>query len=494
MNAGAQGSLQTGDMAPEFANIELPNSQARPRQLRIARLQLFSTVAIVVAGALLPILARAVSALFGQRFAESGIHEKIMVLHAAVMIYLGLIPGMLLAYAYLFVPELIENGKRRGMGLNWASLSLYWLGAALVVGSILLGRIQKGFVFIAAYKAVGSGPVIAFAFGVLSVGLACAVTGFRVLAALRPRHVHESRFDSAACASKLFCITGITHALVIPVQLLTVILMLLERLGLTRSFDPAHGGNPVLLQHLFWYGVQPILLASVLPAMGVLSQIVLSKVSASQVANSGIVNSALALTIMGFLTWGGHLVNGYESPFMAVMFSCANLLLLIPALLPVPIWLAGLRRIEIRANAPSLFAMCAIMLLGLVLVTAIPLGMLGTNVYLHGTYYEVGFLHYFGLAVCGMSMLAGMHYASPTLATGRTSSRLGYASCVCLLLGSLVTFADQLRLGIQGVVPSDSHYLAHFGRGLHVNDFGLLAFMTGIILALLHFRHGVLVE
>jgi heme/copper-type cytochrome/quinol oxidase subunit 1 len=454
----------------------------RAQRHRVVQLQLASVAMALLVGASLPLVARIASAMHGNRLIESGLQRHLMGLHATIMIHLVLVPGMLLAVSHLSIPDLITGSKSRVLRLEWTILALYWLGATFLVGSVLLGNFGPGSIFSISYNPQNARALAGLSVGVFLVGLACAARGYRILTALRSRSVLGLYSGTATAVGTLYCIAGVVHAVALPIQGCTIVLILLERLGVTRVIDPALGGNPVILRHLFWYYLQPTLLSSVLPAAAVISQVVYGKSRSNQTAISAIVYPALAFSITGFLTWGGHLGNGFESPLLFVMFSGANLLSLVAAGLAFPIWLMGLRRLEPQQGIPLWFAIGAIALLALWVLTGLPLGMVGVNGYLQGTYFEVGHLHFLGFAVCCMAIPAALLQEMVSLGAQRRSLRIGRCAWICLMFGSVLALAAQLKLGIRGIVPGrlgNEPDLKHLSR---LSDLGFLAFAIGAVL------------
>ena len=373
---------------------------------RVALLQFISVATALILGMLIAVVARAAVAMGGAGIVESGLYSRAMTLHAIIMVYLGLIPGIPFALGRLLAPALLDGELHGARRTGWTSLGLYWAGAILVVASAVAGRLDCGLSYFIRCDSGHSRSMAGLTVGVLFVGLAVATNGYAFVAASRRFHTRRHDKKNLSTFAILICISVIVQSLVLPVQACTLVLMLVNRLG--SALNVGRGGDPLWLRQLVWFYLQPAMLASILPVVGIISHFIERHTLQVARHNTWIVRSALVFSILGFTTWGVNLVSAGQSPLASVIFSATSLLLLVPLSVPFPIWIAQLRQVSPQHRSQLSYAVGAIVLLALGLLSMLPAAMLSVNSVLHGTQFEVGQLHFIGMAVGAMVLLGGM--------------------------------------------------------------------------------------
>ena len=193
------------------------------------------------------------------------------------------------------------------------------------------GGVDTGWTFYTPYStAAANSHVITAALGVFITGFSSILTGLNFIVT-----IHRMRapgltwfrlplFVWAHYATSLIMILGT------PVVAITVLLVAAERVLHIGIFDPALGGDPVLFQHLFWFYSHPAVYIMILPAMGVISEIVQAFSRKNIFGYSFIAFSSLAIAVIGFLVWGHHLFVAGQSVYAGLIFSFISFLVAIP--------------------------------------------------------------------------------------------------------------------------------------------------------------------
>jgi cytochrome c oxidase subunit I len=192
-------------------------------------------------------------------------------------------------------------------------------------------------------------------------------------------------------------------------------------------FDPALGGDPVLFQHLFWFYSHPAVYIMILPAMGVISELIAAFSRKRIFGYHFIAFASIAIAMLGFLVWGHHMFVAGQSIYAGMVFSAASMLVAIPSAIKVFNWTATLYKGSISRETPMLYALGFIGLFTIGGLTGLFLATLGIDVHVHDTYFIVAHFHYIMVGGAIMGYLGGIHYWWPKM-TGRMYPSSGAAS------------------------------------------------------------------
>ena len=243
--------------------------------------------------------------------------------------------------------------------------------------------------------------------------------------------------------------TAIIQVLATPVLAITLLLLAVERdLGI-GIFDPALGGDPILFQHFFWFYSHPAVYIMILPAMGIITEVISVFSHKHIFGYKFIAYSSLAIALIGFLVWGHHMFVSGQSPLVGMIFSALTFAVAIPSAIKVFNWLATMYKGSITLAPPMCFALMFIVLFGIGGLTGLFLGSLAINVHVHDTAFVVAHFHYTMAGGALMGFLAGLYYWWPKI-TGRMYS---------LVLGQVSAVDDFRRLQFH-LLPAVHHRLA----------------------------------
>jgi cytochrome c oxidase subunit I len=383
---------------------------------------------------------------------ESETYNKLFTLHGIIMIFFFLVPGIPGVLGNFLVPIMIGARDMAFPKLNLMSWYLFMIGGCFTLFVTVSGGVDTGWTFYTPYSSTYSNTyVMATAVGIFITGFSSILTGLNFVVT-----VHKMRcpgmtwfrlplFIWANYATALIMILGT------PVLAITILLVALERgLGI-GIFDPRLGGDPVLFQHLFWFYSHPAVYIMVLPAMGVISELV-AAFSRNRVFGYKLVAFAsLAIAVLGFLVWGHHMFVSGQSLYAGMVFSVLSMLIAIPSAIKVFNWALTLWRGEISFNTPLLYALGFLGLFTIGGLTGLFLATLGVDVHVHDTYFVVAHFHYVMVGGTVMAYLGGIHYWWPKM-TGRMYPE-GWArfSAVLVFVGFNLTFFPQFILGYLGM-------------------------------------------
>ncbi|MEL7371743.1 MAG: cytochrome c oxidase subunit I [Myxococcota bacterium] len=420
-------------------------------------------------------------------------YNRMFTLHGAVMVFLFIIPAIPAAIGNFIIPLMLGVKDVAFPRLNLASFYIWIGGAIFLLVSMYMGAIDTGWTFYTPYSSssdVGSqNSVMLSAMGVFILGFSSIFTGINFIATIntmRPKGM--GWFDMPLFLWAMYA-TSIIQVLATPVLAITLLLLTVERAFGLGIFDPALGGDPVLFQHFFWFYSHPAVYIMVLPAMGVISEVIAVFSRRRIFGYSFIAMSSLAIAFLGFLVWGHHMFTSGQSALAGVIFSALTFTVAIPSAIKIFNWLATLYEGSIRLDVPMLYAFSFIWLFSIGGLTGMFLGTLAVDVHLHDTYFVVAHFHYVMVGGTLMALFAGLYYWWPKFFGRMYNEPAARLGCLLVFIGFNVTFFPQFVMGSQGMPRRYYTYLDEFQIYHQVSTVGALVLGVGILVAF-----GVLVH
>src|SRR5216117_3332218 len=318
--------------------------------------------------------------------------------------------------------------------------------------AMIAGGVDTGWTFYVPYSTISSTTnVIPTALGIFVTGFSSILTGLNFIVTIhRMRAPGMTWFRMPLFLWSMYA-TSLIFVLGTPVIAITVLLVAAERVFHFGFFDPARGGDPVLFQHLFWFYSHPAVYIMVLPAMGVVSELVAAGCRKPVFGYSFVAFASLAIAVLGFLVWGHHMFVAGESVYSAMIFSILSYLVAIPSAVKVFNWTATMYKGSISFSTPMLYAFGFIGLFTVGGLTGLFLATLGFDVHVTDTYFVVAHFHYIMVGGTMMAYLGGLHYWWPKM-TGRMYPELwARLSALVIFLGFNLTFFPQFIMGYLGM-------------------------------------------
>jgi cytochrome c oxidase subunit 1 len=215
------------------------------------------------------------------------------------------------------------------------------------------------------------------------------------------------------------------------------ILQLMDRIAGTSFFMPtglvvsgvpltnSGGGSPLLWQHLFWFLAHPEVYVLILPAMGIVAEIIANNTRKPLWGYKSMVYAAIFLGFMSFVVWAHHMFMTGMGTVISTFFQTTTMIISIPSIIILTAFFLSLWGGSIRFTTPMLFALSFLPMFGIGGLTGLPLGLSTPDIHLHDTYYVIGHFHYVVAPGTLMALFAGIYYWYPKVTGRKMNDALG---------------------------------------------------------------------
>jgi len=420
----------------------------------------------------------------GKDLIDAQTYNAIFTLHGVIMIFLVIIPGIPAVFGNFFLPIQIGAKDVSFPRLNLLSWWLFLIGGILAVMSIFLpgGPIDAGWTFYVPYALRSSTNVSVALLAAFILGFSSILTGLNFITTVHRLRAPGMTFFRMPLFIWALYSTAWIQVIATPVVGITIVLVIIERLFSIGIFDPALGGDPILFQHLFWIYSHPAVYIMILPAMGIVSEIIPTFARRTIFGYKAIAFSSLAIAFIGYFVWAHHMFTTGISDFSRMVFSFLTFIVAIPSGVKIFNWVATMYKGSIDARTPFLFVMMFIFLFSIGGLTGLVLGNLATDVHVHDTYFVVAHFHYVMFGGTIMILFAGLHYWFPKMFGRMYNERIANISVFIIFIGFNMLYFTMFILGYMGMPRRYWDYLPEY-QPLHViSTIGSYILITGLLL------------
>jgi cytochrome c oxidase subunit 1 len=424
-------------------------------------------------------------------FANKNQYNQAMTYHGAIMVFMVIIPGIPAVLGNFFLPIHIGAKDVAFPRLNLASWYIFMLGAAMAISTLFMNRVDTGWTFYTPYsiKTMGSATMMVFAAFVM--GMSSILTGLNFIAT-----VHKLRCEGMTMYRIPLFVwaiysTAILQVIATPVLGITLLLVAMERIFGVGIFNPELGGDPVLFQHFFWFYSHPAVYIMILPAMGVISELITAFSRKTIFGYTAIAYSSLGIAAVSFIVWGHHMFVSGQSEVAGVLFSFLTMLVGVPTAIKMFNWLATIYKGSISFQAPMLYAFGFLFLFAIGGVTGIILATLAADVHFHDTYFVVAHFHYVMVGGTLMALMGGYYYWFPKMFGKMYNEFLAQITFVLIFVGFNVTFFPQFILGAMGMPRRYADYVPEYESLNKISTMGSWLILAGFLLSVYVFIQGI---
>ena len=420
---------------------------------RIGILYLVTSFAFFVLGGTEALMIRLQLGEANNTLVSPEVYNQLFTMHGTTMVFLFVVP-MLAGFGNYFVPLMIGARDMAFPRLNALSYWLFLAGGIVLYSSIFWSPPEAGWIStvpLAGSSYLPSGGVDAWIYLIHLTGLSSllgSINFYVTVANMRAPGMSWSRLP-------LFVWSILAYSLLliiaIPVIAGAVTMLLLDRHFGTHFFDTAHGGSALLWQNLFWVFGHPEVYILILPAFGVISEVLPVFARKPIFGYKAIAASTIMISFLGLLVWVHHMFTT-PTPIVILVFAMiSSFLIAVPTGIKIFNWIGTLWQGSIEFRTPLMYAVGMVALFTIGGLSGIFLAMIPVDWQLSDTYFVVAHIHFVFVGGSTMGIFAAIYYWFPKITGRMLSERLGKWSFWLMFVGILVTFMIQHSLGLDGM-------------------------------------------
>jgi len=379
-------------------------------------------------------------------------YNKLFSMHGQIMVFFFLVPSIPATLGNFLIPMMVGAKDLAFPRINLLSWYLYIIAGAIYVHCLLTGGVDTGWTFYTPFStAFSNTKVIEAGLAIFVVGFSSILTGLNFVVTVHRMRAPGLTWSRLPLFVWSHYATSIIMLLGTPVLAITLLLVVFERAFNLGIFDPTRGGDPLLFQHLFWFYSHPAVYIMILPAMGVVSEIVPCFSRKRVFGYSFVAMSSIAIAVFGFLVWAHHMFVAGISLYSALFFSILSYLVAVPSAVKVFNWTATMYKGSISFSTPMLYAFGFIGLFTIGGLTGLFLAALGFDVHVTDTYFVIAHFHYIMVGGAVMGYLGGIHFWWPKITGRMYPEAWGRLAAAIVFIGFNLTFFPQFILGYLGM-------------------------------------------
>jgi cytochrome c oxidase subunit 1 len=414
-------------------------------------------------------------------------YNELGAMHGTIMVFLGVVPLAVGGFGNFVLPLQIGAPDMAFPRINMASYWSYFVGGVVMLASFFVpgGAAQSGWTSYAPLSIIAGEGQSFWLLGMVFLITSSLLGSINFIVTTLQLRAPGLSFFRLPFFVWSQLVTSFLLLLAFPPLEAAAVLQLMDRHAGTSFFLPSGlivsgeilaasgGGSPILWQHLFWFLAHPEVYVLILPALGIVAEIIANNTRKPLFGYRSMVYSAVFVGFMSFIVWAHHMFLTGMGTTMATFFQTTTMIISIPSVVILSALFVSLWGGSIRFNTPMLFALGFLPMFGIGGLTGLPLGLSATDIHLHDTYYVIGHFHYVVAPGTIFGLFAGVYYWFPK-ATGRAMNEtLGKIHFWGSMVFMNVIFMPFFIMGLAGVsrrLWDGGAFYAHAQPVVHWNE------------------------
>ena len=414
-------------------------------------------------------------------------YNSLGAMHGTIMIFLGVVPLAFGAFGNYFLPLQIGAIDMAFPKLNATSYWMYFVGSVVMVTGFFVpgGAANSGWTSYPPLSDIATTGQTVWLCGMVFLITSSLLGSINILATVIQLRTEGMNWMRLPIFVWVQFITAFLLLLAFPPLEAASVLQLMDRLAGTSFFMPsglvvsgvalsnAGGGSPLLWQHLFWFLAHPEVYVLILPAFGIVVEVIANNTRKPIWGYKSIVYAVVFLGFMSFIVWAHHMFITGMGTSMSSFFQTTTMIISIPSVVILTALFMSLWGASIRYNTPMLFALGFLPMFGIGGLTGLPLGLAAADIYLHDTYYVIGHFHYVVAPGTIFALFAGIYYWFPKMTGKRMNETLGKLHFFFSLIFMNGVFLPMMAQGLAGVsrrLWDGGEMYAHAAGVLYLNE------------------------
>ena len=435
---------------------------------------IFSLVMFMVGG-FMALIVRAELFVPGLQLVDPHFFNQMTTMHALIMVFGAIMPGMV-GFANWQVPLMIGAPDMALPRLNNWSFWILPFAFSLILSGLFFfgGGPASGWTLYAPLTLQGGIGVDLTIFAIHMMGISSIMGAINIIVTVFNMRAPGMTLMKLPLFIWTWVITAFLLIAVMPVFAGAVTMVLTDRHFGTAFFDPAGGGDPVLYQHIFWFFGHPEVYIMILPAFGIISQIIPTFSRKRLFGYESMVFATAGIAFLSFIVWAHHMFTVGMPLAGELYFMYATMLIAVPTGVKIFNWVSTMWRGSMTFETPMLYAVAVVFLFTIGGLSGLMLAIVPADFQYHDTYFVVAHFHYVLFSGAIMAMMGGVFYWLPKWTGYMYDEKLGKWHFWLTTIFFNITFFPQHFLGLAGMPRRIPDYNLQFAEFNFISSVGAM--------------------